>query len=656
MPLQYYIIHTSTADKDEDSESDSKHRPGRDTLERDNMLLREQVKLLKGKYKKLKHETKEYCSKFQDDGECDIILSTSSSQSESVSSCVVSPHDTPPSSKGSSRVPSESPSHEETTSSERTRLHVRQSLSPPNGNSSGSKSEGGVASVKSEERSNLRLPLERQVEEREVDNDEIRDVPGSLPSSSGVGIGASATAGSQNGFQPSSVPATFTPKSKPVPVPRSTTLSVGGASDVVKANERKVTHGFLMRGQSLDSVPSSTVKTVKLESFTPKSESPVPKPRVIANQSQVATVGDSKNEQGSNDNSNKMKEKEKSQAEEKTDKEGADDSNKEKEKEKLKAILTLQNLLPHTQRSTKPTPQPRSLSAREADDGVKKEVLIPPRATSSSPIGKVGIVTLGEKGPVFPEKQPGKGSIEETDGDEDERAVSMTSSTSSVNKTSPLSSITKPLPPPPSSSVTKPLPSTPSSSIPKPLPPVPLSSSVPKPLPPTPLSSSVPKPLPPTPSSSTTKPLPPTPIKVDVATPPPATLSAVGGGKEKSGSTSPKTPTSRLVTGYKKVTIQSDTSWINRRKEAQHESTDHPLETSTQSTGSASGSVTTPTSIQSPGTNRSHAPYRSHPIMPGPSTASGGGSKTSLLSLGVSYGGPMEFKPGKYAVHSTTTS
>ena len=134
--------------------------------------------------------------------------------------------------------------------------------------------------------------------------------------------------------------------------------------------------------------------------------------------------------------------------------------------------------------------------------------------------------------------------------------------------------------------------------------------------------------------------------------PPPMSVAA---GKEKSGSISPKTPTTstRIVAGYKKVTIQSDTSWINRKKELSlgHECTDHPLEISTQSTGSTEGggsrSVTTPTSVQSPrGVNRPRAPYRVHPILPRPSSGSSG-SKTSLLSPGMSYGGQMELKLGE---------
>ena len=623
------------------------------------MLLREQIKLLKGQNKKLKKENKEFRHQLQDSGEWDgPTTSSSTSQSESVSSCVVSPRDSLPSSKDSSRVPSESPSHhlEEGTmssSSEMTRL--RHSLSPSVATASGGKSEG-LAEVRSDEKS---LAIEG-----EVDNDEIRDVPGSLPSSSGMG--ASAKASSQNGFQPSSTPATFTSKSKPIPVPRSTALSVGGASDVVKANEGKVTRGFLMRVHSLDSTPSSGVKTVKLESFVPKSENPVPKPRVVTNRSQVVTEGgDILSKQGSGD-SNKVKEKEKShlgnedrerpdnsnEVKEEMDVEKSDDSNKETEEKILKARKLLENVLPHTssQRPTKPTILPRSMSARE-DEGVKIEVPLLQRATSSSPIGKVGTVTLGDKGSVFPEKQPGKGTagaekIDEDGEEQDERAASMTSlnksvtsSTSCINRTSP-------------SPITKPLPPTPSSSVPKPLPPTPSLSSVTKPLPPTPLSSSVPKPLPPTPSppssSSATKPLPPKPIKMSTSVPPSPPPSALTTGKEKSGSISPKTPTTRIVAGYKKVTIQSDTSWINRKKESSgHECTDHPLETSTQSTGSTGGgSVTTPTSVQSPGSvNRPHAPYRSHPILPGPSSGSGG-SKTSLLSPGMSFGGPMELKPG----------
>ena len=653
------------------------------------MLLREQVKLLKGQNKKLKKENKEFRHKLQDNGEWDgPTVSSSTSQSESLSSCVVSPRDSPPTSKDSSRVPSESPSHlllqhphhEESrmSSSERTRL--RASLSPPI--SAANVSYGSTSEdLRSDERS---LALEKMetdtTEEREIDSEEVRDVPGSLPSSSGTG--ASATAGFQNG---SSFPATSASKSKPIPVPRSTALSVGGASDVVKANEGKVTRGFLMRVQSLDSVPSSSVKTVKLESFVPKPESPIPKPRVVANQSQVVTdsIG------GSSVDSNKEKEKEISQHQsedrERTDDsneakvgrdiENSDDSNKDTEEKISKARKLLENVLPH-QKPTKPSILPRSMSTRE-DEGTKIEVPVLQRATSSSPIGKVGMVTLGDKSPISPGKYPGKSEkIEEDKQEQDEKATSMTSSnvsitssTSSGSKTSP-SAITKPLPPPPSSSsssATKPLPPTPSSSssVPKPLPPIPLPSSsspsVTKPLPPTPLSSSVPKPLPPTPSppssssSSATKPLPPKLIKMSSSVPPSPPPMAAAVGKEKSGSISPKTPTAstRIVAGYKKVTIQSDTSWINRKKESSsgYECTDHPLETSTQSTGSTggggSGSVTTPTSVQSPGgVNRSHAPYRSHPILPGPSSGSSG-SKTSLLSPGMSYGGQMELKPGE---------
>lgn len=642
------------------------------------MLLREQIKLLKGQNKKLKKENKEFRHKLQDSGEWDGPLSSSTSQSESVSPCVISPRDSPPSSKGSSRVPSESPSHHEevltssSSSSERTRL--RHLLSPSAANSSGG---GGVAkNIQSDEKSLAVVMLERKIE---VDNDEIRDVPGSLPSSSGIGTGASAVAGSQNGFQPSSVPTTFTSKSKPIPVPRSGVFSVGGTNDIVKANGSKVTQGFLRRGQSLDSAPSSNVKTVKLESFVPKSESPIPKPRVIANRSQVTTDSGDANSKQSSGVSNKVKEREKLKVEneemdsaddsnkvkEERDIEKSDDSNITEDEKILKARKLLENVLPHSssQRPTKPTVLPRSMSMRE-DEGANTKVPLSQRATSASPIGKVGMVTLGDKSPVFPEKQPGKGSgaekIDEEGEVEDERVALMTSSNKSntssmgnVNRTSP-SAITKPLPPPPlSSSAMKPLPSTPSSSVPKPLPPTPLSSSANQPLLSTP-SSSVPKPLPPTPSppssSSETKPLPPKPIRMGSSvpsSPPPSALSTGSGGKE-SGSISPKTPTARIVAGYKKVTIQSDTSWINRKKESGHECTDHPLETSTKSTGSVGESVTTPTSVQSPGgVNRPHAPYRSHPILPGPSGSSGGGSKTSLLSPGMSYGGQMELKPGE---------
>ena len=633
------------------------------------MLLREQVKLLKGQNKKLKKENREFRHKLQDDGEWDDPISSSTSQSESISSCVVSPRDSPPSSKDSSRVPSESPSHHEetmTSSSSMERTRLRQLLSPSAANSNVNKSEGGVAKVKSEEKSLAVGTAERDIEQREVDNDEIRDVPGSLPSSSGMGIGASTMAGSQNGR---SVPTTFTSKSKPIPIPRSTTLSVGGASDVMKANESKVTHGFLMRVQSLDSVPSSSVKTVQLESFVPKPENPIPKPRVITNRSQVTTDGgDSPCMQRSSD-SNKVKEKEKSQTEiERPDNSNEvreeRDSNKVEDEKILTARKLLENVLPHlsSQRPTKPTILPRSMSTRE-DEGAKIVVPLLQRATSTSPIGKVGTVTLGDESPVLLEKQPGNAEKIDEDGiGKDERAASTTSSNKSFassmgsgNRTSP-SAITKPLPPPPSvSSATKPLPSTPSASVPKPFPPTPSpsSSSATKPLPPTP-SSSVPKPLPPTPSppssSLATKPLPLKPIKMSTSapsSPPPSALATVGGGKDNSGSISPKTPTTRTVAGYKKVTIQSDTSWINRKKESGHECTDHPLETSTKSTGSAGESVTTPTSVQSPGgVNRPHAPYRSHPILPVPSSGSSG-SKTSLLSPGVSYGGPMELKSGK---------
>lgn len=637
------------------------------------MLLREQIKLLKGQNKKLKTENKEYRHKLKDCGEWDgAATSGSTSQSESVSSCIVSPRESPPSSKESSRVPSESPSHPHPhhheeggmiSSSSSERIRLRHSLSSSSAANSGS---GAGMGLRSDEKGSAKMNLENEVGEKDIDSDEVRDVPGSLPSSSSGGMGVSAKADSQNGF---------TSKSKPIPIPRSTTLSVGGASDVVKANEGKVTRGFLMRVQSLDSGTSSNVKTVKLESFVPKPESPIPKPRVVTSRSQAVT--DSPSEQSAGD-SNKMKLGDENQ--EKTDdsneaKDGRDveesgSSNKETEEKILKARKLLENVLPHPS-SQRPTKPPRSMSARE-EEGLKAEVPLLQRATSSSPIGKVGTVTLGDdKSPIFPGKQQGKSSAGtgaekiEDDGEEvDEKAASMTSSntssTSSITKMSPLP-IAKPLPPPPFSSsslATKPLPLAPSSlsSIPpKPLPPTPSSSSTTKPLPPMPLSSSVPKPLPPAPSppllsSSATKPLPPKPIKMSTSVPPSPPPSALSSGKEKSGSISPKTPTARIVAGYKKVTIQSDTSWINRKKESSgHECTDHPLETSTQSTGSAGGvSVTTPTSVQSPGpggANRPHAPYRSHAILPGPSSGSSG-SKTSMLSPGKSYGGSSEVKPG----------
>ena len=637
------------------------------------MLLREQVKLLKGQNKKLKTENKEYRHKLKDCGEWDgPATSGSTSQSESVSSCVVSPRETPPSSKESSRVPSESPSHpphphhEEggmMSSSSPERIRLRHSLSPSSAANPGS-GEGDVSLRLDDEKRLAEASLEKEAE-KDVDNDEVRDVPGSLPSSSSGGMGVLAKAGSQNGFAS---------KSKPIPIPRSTALSVGGASDVVKANEGKVTRGFLMRVQSLDSGTSSNVKTVKLESLVPKPESPIPKPRVVASRSQAVTDGKSSGD------SNKVKDKEISElgsedwertddsneAKDERDIEESGNSNKENEEKILKARKLLENVLPHpgSQRPTKPSILPRSMSARE-EEGLKPEVPLSQRATSSSPIGKIGTVTLGDnKGQISPGKSSAGDEKIEDDGEEvDEKAASMTSSntssTSSITKTSPLP-IVKPLPPLPlsSSSATKPLPPTPSSSSssipPKPLPPTPSSSSVPKPLPPTPLSSSVPKPLPPTPSppsSSATKPLPPKPIKMSTSVPPSPPPSALSSGKEKSGSISPKTPTTRIVAGYKKVTIQSDTSWINRKKESSgHECTDHPLETSTQSTGSVGGgSVTTPTSVQSPGpgsANRPHAPYRSHAILSGPSSGSSG-SKTSLLSpAGKPYGGSSELKPG----------
>ena len=537
------------------------------------------------------------------------------------------------------------------SSSSPERIRLRHSLSPSSAANPGS-GEGDVSVRLDGEKRLAEASLEKEAE-KDVDSDEVRDVPGSLPSTSSGGMGVSTKAGSQNGFAS---------KSKPIPIPRSTALSVGGASDVVKANEGKVTRGFLMRVQSLDSGTSSNVKTVKLDSFIPKPESPIPKPRVVASRSQAVTDGKSGGD------SNIVKDKEISklgsedlertddsnEARDERDKEGSDNSNKETEEKILKARKLLENVLPHpvSSRPTKPSILPRSMSARE-EEGLKPEVPLLQRATSSSPIGKVGTVTLGDnKSQISPGKQPGKSSASdekiEDDGEEvDEKAASMTSSntssTSSITKTSPLP-IAKPLPPPPfssSSSATKPLPPTPSSSVPKPLPPTPLSSSVPKPLPPTPSPS----------SSSATKPLPPKPIKMSTSVPPSPPPSVLSAGKEKSGSISPKTPTNRIVAGYKKITIQSDTSWINRKKETSgHECTDHPLETSTQSTGSVGGgSVTTPTSVQSPGpgsANRPHAPYRSHAILSGPSSGSSG-SKTSLLSpAGKPYGGSSELKPG----------
>ena len=705
---------SSKASKEEDDNGTSaKKKKGPDTLERDNMLLREQIKLLKGQNKKLKKENKKIKSKLEDSGEWDLPTSPST-QSESAT-----PSESPQSSRVSSRVPSESPSREVP---ERTRL--QKSESPP---LSGplKKEVENVTSGKGSSTSDAK-ELEESVKEEgeDLNIDEANDVPGSLPVS-GVKTGAGA------GIRSSSVPSMFTAnKPKPIPIPRSGTVSVSACSDVVKANEDRTTHGFVLKRKNtdIDALPSN-VETVKLESDVAKPDSPVPKPRGVKSPP-------------CDDINQDRKESEKA-----PELGGNNDSNKAKEKEKLKAIKTLEILLPHTHKPTpaKPTPIPRTMSARE-EETAKKEPLMP-RAASTSPVRKVGTVTLGSvvaKNATIPEDQAtveeeeegsfeanegvkeergsrsgegrgkerdvmtrsssdvrtvgetSKDSSVKVDSDEDERTASMTSnqsftsSTSSVKVSMP---ITKPLPPTPmgiskppppatASSTAKPLPltlptnskplpltpptitkpptSTPSSSSAKPLPPTPTSSNKPlpltpptitKPLPPAPYASSSAKSLPP--ASSSTKPLPPTPIKVGVssssATPLPSITSPPpsAGVKELSGSISPKTPTTRsTVTGYKKVTIQADTSWLNRRKHVDKETTDGSNLEPPPTPGGASrgtnrppgGSVSSTSGSQSPATSRSHAPYRSHPILPGPSPTSG----KAFLSPGTT-----ELKPSE---------
>ena len=718
-------------------EEDSK-KPGRNTLERDNMLLREQLKLLKGENKKLRKENKKIRSKLHDSEEWDEPTS-SSSHSESASSFVASPGDSTRSSHASSRVPSESPVHEDT---ETTRL-CQKSESPSVGSSPKKQyqlEETKLGKETSLSR-NLRTEGENKNEKVELSDDELGDLPGSLPTSvkrgGGIGIGAAT------GIRSSSVPSMFstTSKSKPVPIPRSTTVSVGGTSDVVKSSITvKTTHGFELKEKSLDSdaIPTN-IQMVKLEGQVTKPDSPVPKPRSTTSPSRESDVV---NLSIDDKKGGKLP--------------GSDDSNKTKERDKLNARKTLESLLPHLpskqQMVTKPTPLPRSMSAREDEASTTtKDLPLKPRAAStSSVIRKVGTVTLGigakttqpavvleeeENAEIDCESVLGVGGSDIVDrgegvvsrsgevktvgestkgdsvrvgesGEEDERTASVssvrsfTSSTSSIAKgpitkplppkpsppvvksspTKPLPltppTTTKPLPPTPSSSNSKPLPSTPSSStkplpltpptIAKPLPPTPTTSSTTKPLPPaTPSSDTKPlPPTPPTPSSSSTpitKPLPPTPINVGMSSTSSPLLQSTSspptsaGIKELSGSISPKTPTARATgTGYKKVTIQSDTSWINRRKQAEKESTDSPLEppptpggtSGGQSSRATGGSVSSTSGSQSPATSRSHAPYRSHSILPGPSPT----ASKSFLSPGTSFGGTpntAELKPGK---------
>ena len=704
------------------SDLDSK-KPGINTLERDNMLLREQVKLLKGQNKKLKKENKDFRTKLKDSGEWDLPTSPSS-HSESVTP---SPRDSAQNSEVSSRVPSESPSHKllayselasvsSKADQEETNLKLEGELSLERQDNVSSKSEGDGA-----ETDKARLESDERLDGDDVDtNDEGKDVPGSLPSVSGC-VGRGAVTYLQGGFRSSSVPSMSAPdRPKPTPIPRSGTVSVGGSRDVVKASRDNTTHGFALKGKSMDleSVPD-TVQTVKLGSFVTKPDNPVPKPRAATSPSKFCEDGEGQKLQ--------------------TDRES-----EVKEKEKIIARKTLESLLPHIQKQQllgKPTPIPRSMSAREVE--VNRKLPLTPRAASTSPVRTVGTVTLGmgmglksppiaedepveevitEKEPTAAERDrdaemdgdPGESESVETDSDtvkggitsseghvsnsdvrtigessrdtnseieEDERTASMLSnksftssitlSTSSVAKEAS-SPITKPLPPTPSAvskppppatalSATKPLPLTPPSST-KPLPSTPptttksLPSSTTKPLPPPPYGST--KPLPPTPSS-TSKPLPPAPIKVGVSsTSVPTSMSsppASAGIKDLTGSISPRTPTARGVgTGYKKVTIQSDTSWINKRKAAEKESTDSANSVTIKTTGTASntgqtggvgGSVTSPTTgSQSPGSARAHAPYRSHAILPAPSPTT---AKT-FLSPGTNYGGSSgasELKP-----------
>ena len=726
--------------------SGSKSR-GKDTLERDNMLLREQVKMLKGQNKKLKKENNQFRSKFQDGEEWDIQTS-SSSHSESVSPFVTSPRESPPTSQGSSREPSRSPARDVV---ERTNL-------PPSDSTMADSSR----EIDEERREGNEDYQPHSGEREEMENsDELSDVPQSLPSSNDVKGRGVANVPKGGGFRASSVPNMLPSKQKPIPIPRSGTVSIGESSNVVKVgSDDKVTCGFILKkGKTVDvddTVPTSTVGTVRLESVVAKldssvtkQDSPVPKPRVNTNLSEVYSTSDGDNRDGGKLEGNLQ---------------GNDDSNKEKEKEKLNARRTLESLLPHVQKqmsSSKPAPHPRSLSTQENE--TKKEPLTP-RATSLSPMRKVGMMTLGSsvggKTSVIPEggdeamdsergmeSESGRtssdhqesGVVVGSDREEVERREerstsdlsrssnpknevgegeltastssnkSFTSSISSVGKGSS-TSITKPLPPtppvtkasvspstkplpltPPTTtkqlpptpppSITKPLPSTLPTSTTKPLPPTPTSSTTkslssavnvpakplpptpptstsvpPKSLPPTPTSSTTtpPKPLPPTPSSTTSK--PPPPIKVGVSSTsstttssPPSSATSTG-AKDLTGSISPKTPTPRAVgTGYKKITIQSDTSWINRRKEAAaKESTDGAAEkratpgpVNTGSQSSTSG-ITSPTGGLQP--SRPHAPYRSHAILPTPSPT----TAKSFITPGMSYSGPpnaTESKP-----------
>ena len=549
--------------KSRDGNDSGSSKRGVDTLERENILLREQLKLLKGQNVKLKKENKEYRSKLRNSGEWDIP-SSPSSYSESVSPYVTSPRDSPQYSEESSRLPSESPSHEVLESGQAVSPSVglHQPASPSAGNSSRSNRE--VTTCTSNRESSEAVPLRQdnqRLEKEEVDGSELKDEPVSLPLSGGIGRGVVTSP--QSGLRPSSVPSTFTSKPKPIPIPRSVTVNTGGSGDIVKATDGKVTHGFSPDGKSLKSEAITSPKQVELDSPVPKPESPVPKPRPATTRTQV----------GVESSGGVDKESEKPQ--------GKSDL---KEKDKLVARQTLQSLLPvGTKQPTtsKPTPIPRSSATKEQSSLQKS-------TGATSPVKVVGMVTLGER-TVSPEKVPAKSSSVKTEGESKEPAPSDVSPSAIRTSVSPIT---------------------------KPLPPLPTKGNV-------------------TVSAATP------PKGGVVVTSPPSTATAAG-GKDQSGSASPgvtKTTTTRLGTGYKKITIQSDTSWINRRKATENEHTDGASEVPasgvpslSQQSASTSGSSTPTAGSQSPATGRPVAPYRSHTILPGPSPTT---SKTSLLSPGM---------------------